>query len=59
MIAIAQALASSVRQFLNKLFNRFRTSNPAVISKAPEEEPPRKPRKYNKGKNKNVFRVVG
>lgn len=57
MIAIAHALADSVRQFLNKLFSRFRTSSPAVIPKA-SEEPPRKPRKYNKEKTKTFSELL-
>jgi hypothetical protein len=55
MIAFAQSLAGSVRQFLNKLFSRFRTSSPAVI---PLEEPPRKPRKYNKEKAKTFSELL-
>lgn len=57
MIAIAHFLTDSVRQFLNKLFSRFRTSSPAVIPKAPEE-PPRKPRKYNKEKTKTFSELL-
>jgi hypothetical protein len=57
MIAIAQSLASSVRQFLNKLFSRFRASSPAVIQKAPEE-PPRKPRKYNQEKRQDFSELL-
>jgi len=57
MIAIAQSLASSVRQFLNKLFSRFRTSSPAVIPKAPEEKP-RKPRTYNREKTKTFSELL-
>jgi len=57
MIAIAQSLASSVRQFLNKLFSRFRASTPAVIPKAPEEKP-RKPRKYNQEKRQDFSELL-
>jgi hypothetical protein len=57
MIAFAQSLASSVWQFLNKLFSRFRASTPAVIPKAPEEKP-RKPRKYNREKAKTFSELL-
>lgn len=52
MMAIANSIADSVRQFLNKLFNRFRAPIPAVVLEVPQTEPPRKQRKYNKDKTK-------
>jgi len=52
MMAIANSIADSVRQFLNKLFNRFRAPIPAVVLEVPQAEPPRKQRKYNKDKTK-------
>jgi len=52
MMAIANSIADSVRQFLDKLFKRFRVPVSAVVLEVPQAEPPRKQRKYNKDKTK-------
>jgi len=52
MLAIAHSIADSVRQFLDKMFKRFHAPVPAVVLEVPQEEPPRKQRKYNKDKTK-------
>lgn len=50
MIAIAQSLAESVRQFLNRMFKHFQSSSPAVIPKVVQKDKPHKLRKYDKEK---------
>lgn len=57
MIAIAQSLAESVRQFLNRMFKHFQSSSPAVIPK-PLEEKPRKPRQHNQEKRQDFSELL-
>jgi hypothetical protein len=56
MIAIAHSLADSVRNFLSKLFSRFRA--PAVIPQVPKTETPRKQRTYNREKTKTFSELL-
>jgi len=50
MLVIAQHLANSVRQFINKLFNRFRLPPSPPLPEACKEKAPSNLRKYNKNK---------
>jgi hypothetical protein len=50
MLVIAQYLTDSVRQFIDKLFKRFRLSPPPPLPEVCKEKTPSKPRKHNKDK---------
>ena len=59
MMTIVQSIVGSVQKFLQGLFERFKTTSPAVVPEIPAEVPevkkaakPHKPRQYNKEKAK-------
>jgi hypothetical protein len=58
MISIARSIAELAQKFLNKLFAKFRSSNPPVSLKVVEKKEPRKPRNIDKYKSKTFSELL-
>ena len=58
MIAIAQSFFIKVMFFVNELFSKLRSLQPALAQKVKPVTEPRKPRKYNKEKLQNFSELL-